>query len=112
MTRTTFLAVLALGCAAKTLPPPPPAPPPLPPDPLAGAIHQQGFVTFWRKDDKLWLGLSARALEVPFLFCWEQTRGMGEHEPRLNGGNAGPCVMATFHRNGRQLQLRAQNTRY
>jgi hypothetical protein len=111
MTRATLLAVLALGCAARTRPPVP-APPPPPADPLAGATARRGFVTFWRKDDKLWLGVAARALEVPFLFCWEQTRGMGEHEPRLNGGNAGPCLMATFHRNGRQLQLRAQNTRY
>src|SRR5262249_53471564 len=83
-----------------------------PPDPLAGSVRQRGFVEFWRKEEHLYLGVRSSLLEQPFLFCYEQTSGMGENEPRLNGNGGGRCLLASFHRNGHTLQLLAHNTRY
>jgi hypothetical protein len=110
-----FAGLAVLSCATRG----PKAPPPPvtvqvapPPDPLAGAVRQSGFVDFWRKQEHLYLGVRSSLLEQPFLFCYEQTRGMGENEPRLNGNNVGHCLVAAFHRNGHTLQLLARNTRF
>src|SRR5262245_25903610 len=113
--RHTAILVALLSCAH---PAPKPPPPPVtvrmapPPDPLAGAARQRGFVEFWRKEEHLYLGVRPALLEKPFLFGYEQTRGMGENEPRLNGNGVGRCLVASFHRNGQTLQLLARNTRY
>jgi hypothetical protein len=113
LSRITLAAVLASSCAAKAPKPPvvaavrPPAP-----DPLAGAVRQDGFVPLWHKQEHVWLGIEKRRLDEQLLFCFDSTRGMGEHEPQLNGNNVGRCVVAYFHQTNDQLQLRALNTRY
>src|SRR3954471_9543655 len=107
-----FALVLISACAGK----PPPrvvnVEPPPRPDPLASAVRQSGFVTVWRKNERLWLGIENDRLGGPFLFFLQSTRGMGEHEPQLNGGSRGKCLVAVFRRQGTQLQLRALNTHY
>src|SRR5262245_31582547 len=111
-----FIVALAVPACATRGPKAPPPPVTVqvapPPDPLAGAFRQSGFVDFWRKPGHLYLGVRPALLEQPFLFCYEQTRGMGENEPRLNGNNVGRCLVASFHRNGHTLQLLARNTRF
>src|SRR5262245_5226263 len=103
--RATILVPLALLLSCATRSTRTPAPPVTvrmapPPDPLAGAVRQRGFIEFWRKEEHLYLGVRPSLLEQPFLFCHEQTRGMGENEPRLNGNNVGRCLVVSFHRNG------------
>lgn len=91
---------------------------PVRPDPAAlkpfdevikGATRQEGFVSVWRKDEKVWLEIPPDMLEKPFLFSANISHSVGEKG--LFSSRMGPSWLVKFRKIGAsQIQLVALNT--
>lgn len=75
---------------------------------IKDAQRTEGFVTLWRKDEKLWLELGPDQLDKPFLFSTVLARGVAQLP--FVPGLLGDSEVAAFRRIGNQVQLVALNT--
>lgn len=84
---------------------------------IQGAQRQDGLLPLWRKDDKVWLELSAKTLDKPLFFSPKLASGIGEGG--LFGGlmqsrwaQVGRPQWVTFRQVHKQVQLLAVNAAY
>lgn len=99
----------AASGAAAAAKPDPAAPKPFD-EVVKGATRQEGFVSVWRKDEKVWLEIPDELFGKPFLLSANISHSVGERG--LYGGQMGPSWMATFRKVNRQVQLIALNTSF
>jgi len=98
----------ASAASAPAARPDPAAPRPFD-DVVKGATRQAGFLSLWRKDEKLWLEVPVDLLDKPFLFSANISHSVGERG--LYAAQMGASWLASFRRIGAtQLQLVALNT--
>jgi len=99
------------AAAAATAPAPRPdpnAPRPFD-DVVKGATRQAGFLSFWRRDDKLWIEVPLAQLDQPFLLSANVSQSVGERW--LYAGQMGAWWLVNFRRTSpTQMQLVALNT--
>ncbi|MET0349763.1 MAG: DUF5118 domain-containing protein, partial [Rhizobacter sp.] len=101
-------AAAAPSASSPTARPDPAAPRPFD-DVIKGATRQAGFLSLWRKDEKLWLEVPVDQLDKPFLFSANISHSVGERG--LYAAQMGSYWLASFRRIGAtQLQLVALNT--
>jgi len=78
-------------------------------DVVKGATRQEGFLSFWRKDDKLWIEVPLAQLDKPFLLSANVSQSVGERW--LYAGQMGAWWLVNFRRTSPvQMQLVALNT--
>ena len=84
---------------------------------IQGAQRQEGLLPLWRKEDKVWLELSAKTLNKPLFFSPKLASGIGEGG--LFGGlmqsrwaQVGRPQWVTFRQVHKQVQLLAVNAAY
>lgn len=78
-------------------------------DVVKGATRQAGFLSLWRKDDKLWIEVPVDQLDQPFLLSANVSQSVGERW--LYAGQMGAWWLVNFRRTSpTQMQLVALNT--
>jgi Met-zincin/Domain of unknown function (DUF5117)/Domain of unknown function (DUF5118) len=98
----------AASAAAPAVAPPAPGQPPAFATVIKDAKRSDGFVPFWRKDEKLWLELPAALIDQPLMYSVNVSRSVGERG--LHGAQMGPNWLAKFVKSSpTQVQLRAIN---
>lgn len=75
-----------------------------------GATEIPGMFKVLRKDDKVWLSMTADQLNKPFFFSSNVAKSIGEKG--LTGSEMGRSQLAEFRKVGSQVQLVAKNSRF
>ena len=77
---------------------------------IKDAQRSDGFIPFWRKDDKVWLEIAPERLGKPMLMSLSVTNGVGERG--LYGNQMVGSQQAELRIVGRVLQILAKNTAF
>ena len=83
-----------------------------PPDPLAGATLEAGFVDVYRNVQAGSVIIGVKELDEPFLLVTSLPGGLGSNDIGLDRGQVGKQYLARFKRVGKRLLLVAANTRF
>ena len=75
---------------------------------IKDARREEGFLSVWRKDEKVWLEIPRELLDKPFFFTWNVANAVGERG--LYASQMGRDHLVEWRRVGNQLQLVALNT--
>lgn len=77
---------------------------------VRGATQLPGFLTLYRKDEKVWIELRPDQFDAPMFLELNTTNGIGERG--LYGGMMNGSQVVVFHRIGNVVQMIAKNTDY
>ena len=100
--------------AAPAVVPPAARPDPGAPKPFAeiikGSKQIPGYLTLYRKDEKVWIEIKPDQFDKLFFFSYNIPHSVGERG--LYGSQMGGSAVVSFHQIGTQVQLIAKNTKY